>query len=380
MLPRSESSEAERLLAQSEAVLGSIADAFFLLDRDYRFTFVNSAAPPLLKSTREELLGRTLWDAFVDAVNSPFSSAYHEALTTGRPTEVESFYAPLDTWFDVHAYPWTGGLMVHFRNIGARKAAERERERLLADAEAARAETEIAHERAEEANRAKAEFLTVMSHELRTPLNAIGGHAELIEIGIHGPVTAEQRTALDRIQRSQRYLLGLINGVLNYAKIDAGAVSYHLADVPIDEVLATCEALTAPEMRSNRLDFQYDGCDVRRTVRADREKLLQVVLNLLSNAIKFTDANGSVALECAAPSDGMVMVRVSDTGRGIEADQLERVFQPFVQVDAKLTRTREGTGLGLVISRELARGMGGDLTVESEPGVGSTFTLAIPAA
>jgi PAS domain S-box-containing protein len=240
----------------------------------------------------------------------------------------------------------------------------------MQDERAARAE-------AETANRAKAEFLTVMSHELRTPLNAIGGYAELIEMGVHGPVTDEQRVALERIQRSQRHLLGLINGVLNYAKVDAGAVVYEFAPVPMHDVLSTCEALTAPQVRTKRIQFRYQACDPALRSHADREKVQQIVLNLLSNAVKFTEPGGCVTLECMPGDAYHLLVRVSDTGRGIADDQLERIFQPFVQVDAALTRTASGTGLGLAISRDLARGMGGDLTVSSAPGVGSTFTLTL---
>jgi signal transduction histidine kinase len=251
------------------------------------------------------------------------------------------------------------------------------------------AEAEAARRRADEANRAKGEFLAVMSHELRTPLNAIGGYAELMELGLHGPVGPDQLHALDRIRRAQRHLLGLINGVLNYAKVDAGAVHYAVEAVPLDEVLASCEALVAPQARAKgialRLGARGGAAAAPLVARADREKVQQVVLNLLSNAVKFTDAGGRIALDCepAAAADGSapaVRVRVSDTGCGIPADQLGRVFQPFIQVDARLTRTQEGTGLGLAISRDLARGMGGDLTAESTPGEGSTFTLVLPAA
>jgi len=254
-----------------------------------------------------------------------------------------------------------------------------ERARLFAAERAARAEAEVARAEAEAANRAKSEFLAVMSHELRTPLNAIGGYAELLELGIRGPVTDQQREDLARIQRSQRHLLGLINGVLNYTRVEAGAVHYAVEVVLLDEVLATCEALTAPQVRAKGLTLRHDACDRTLQVRADREKVQQIVLNLLSNAVKFTEPGGRVTLDCAAV-DGVVAVHVTDTGRGIAADQRERVFQPFVQVDASLTRTQEGVGLGLAISRDLARGMGGDLTVESTPGVGSTFTLTLPSA
>src|SRR6185503_681996 len=223
----------------------------------------------------------------------------------------------------------------------------------------------------------KSDFLAMMSHELRTPLNAIGGYADLIEVGVHGPGTPEQRNALMRIQSSERHLLGLINGVLNYAKIDAGALAYAVEDVPLQEVLTTCEALVAPQARSKALELRRHTCDPDLVARADREKVQQVLLNLLSNAVKFTDA-GWIALECSREGTGMVAVRVSDTGHGISSELLEAVFQPFVQVDAALTRTREGVGLGLAISRDLAHGMGGDLTVESQLGRGSRFTLPLP--
>jgi signal transduction histidine kinase len=232
---------------------------------------------------------------------------------------------------------------------------------------------------AEEANRAKLEFLAMMSHELRTPLNAIGGYAELLELGVRGHINDEQREDLARIQRSQRHLLGLINGVLNFARIERGSVSYEMSRVPMHELINSAESLVLPQAKTKRIALECIPCEKDVLAYADREKIEQVVLNLLSNAIKFTQSGGRVALRCEKRGDRIAIV-VQDTGRGIPRDKLQSVFEPFVQVDARLTRSQDGVGLGLAISRDLARGMGGDLTAESEPGIGSQFTVTLRAA
>ncbi|HEX6039177.1 ATP-binding protein [Longimicrobium sp.] len=259
------------------------------------------------------------------------------------------------------------------------QAARAELERRVADAQRARAEAEQARTDAELASRAKSDFLAVMSHELRTPLNAIGGYAELMEMGLHGPVTEAQRDALARIVRSQAHLLTLINDVLSFARIEAGTVQYAMADVPLREALAELEGLVAPQVRASRLHFRLEPCDPAVVVRADGDKVRQVVLNLLANAIKYTQAGGSVVLACDA-DEARVRIHVRDTGTGIRAERLPHIFDPFVQGERALNRPDEGVGLGLAISRDLARGMGGELEVESEPGRGSTFTLVLRRA
>jgi PAS domain S-box-containing protein len=234
---------------------------------------------------------------------------------------------------------------------------------------------------AEEANRAKSSFLAVMSHELRTPLNAIAGYVQLLEMGIHGPVTPAQLGALDRIERSQKHLLRLINDVLNLARIESGRVEYVLEDVQIPLLLAAVTPMVEPQLAAKGLAFQVDVGDPPR-VRADLEKVQQILINLLSNAIKFTPEGGRVSVDAftRAEEPGVVFVRVLDTGIGIPQEKQASVFEPFVQVDMSRTRSSQGSGLGLAISRDLARGMGGDLRVRSEPGRGSTFTLTLPAA
>ena len=243
-----------------------------------------------------------------------------------------------------------------------------------------------ARQEAEDANRAKSEFLAAMSHELRTPLNAIGGYVQLMEMGIHGPVTPAQHDALQRVHRSQQHLLSLINDVLNFAKLEAGRVEYDVADVSLAEVVRGVVPMVEPQLSARRIT-----CEVRidPTVRAhaDREKLEQILLNLLSNAVKFTGEGGHIMVDApvrmsngtttSEPTQNRVFLRVTDTGCGVPREKQEVIFDPFVQVHRRLTSPTEGTGLGLAISRDLARGMGGDLRVRSETGHGARFTLSL---
>jgi signal transduction histidine kinase len=229
---------------------------------------------------------------------------------------------------------------------------------------------------AEAANRAKFDFLATMSHELRTPLNAIGGYVDLMAMGLRGPITDAQQRDMDRVKRAQQHLLGLINDVLNFAKLDAGRVRYAMEDVPLATPLGSVEAMIAPQLRSKGIRYDASPCPPGVVVRADAEKVRQVLLNLLTNALKFTEAEGEIGVRCEVDGD-VARVRVRDTGVGIPADKLPTIFDPFVQVDRGLSRPAEGIGLGLAISRDLARGMGGELTVDSQFGHGSTFTLTL---
>lgn len=229
---------------------------------------------------------------------------------------------------------------------------------------------------ADEANLAKSNFLAVMSHELRTPLNAIGGYVQLMSMGVHGTVTAEQQEALDRIDRSQRHLLRLINDVLNLSRIEAGRVDYEVRKVSLAEIVRSVMPMIEPQVDAKHISLET-AVSAKAEAVADRDKVQQILLNLLTNATKFTPVGGSICVE-ADRDESNVQLRVIDTGVGIPVEMLDKIFEPFIQVDASRSRAVEGTGLGLAISRDLARGMGGDLTVRSTLGEGSAFQLTLP--
>jgi signal transduction histidine kinase len=232
---------------------------------------------------------------------------------------------------------------------------------------------------AEHANNAKTQFLRAMSHELRTPLNAISGYTEILEMGIRGTVNPAQVKDLGRIKRASAYLLRLINDVLTIARLE-GARPLHLVSIAVNPVLSEVESLCILQAKANGLELSVAECEHEMFACADAERFQQILLNLVTNAVKFTAKGGRINVTCDDDS-GAVRVRVQDTGVGVRMLDLERVFEPFVQIDRHLTtETQQGVGLGLSISRELARAMSGDLTLESIEGVGSTFTLTLPIA
>ena len=275
---------------------------------------------------------------------------------------------------------------------GARRLAAEETARQLAEERAVAlsrlleqlrtqaAELERRRAEADAANRTKGDFLAAMSHELRTPLNAIDGYAELLELGIHGPVTEPQLDALRRIRRSQRHLLGIIDDLLNFSRAEAGRLTYEITPLPVAELAEAVVAMVAPQAEARGVALPRPAVPPDAVALGDRTKVEQILINLLSNSLKFTPRGGTIRVDGGAEG-AWVRIHVRDTGIGIPPDRLEDVFEPFVQVGRTLSRQVEGTGLGLAISRDLARGMGGDLRLgESEEGAGSTFVLELPRA
>jgi signal transduction histidine kinase len=374
------------------AVLDALPVGVFISDETGRLLEANRAAQeiwegatPLAERPEDYGAYRGWWSASGEPLAADdwalARAILHGEIVDGEEVEIESFDGTRKTVL-TYALPIRNGGGEVFGGVAV-VVDVTERTRLLQEARAARMA-------AEGANRAKSEFLATMSHEIRTPINAIIGYTELLEMGIAGPITEAQRTQLERVRSSSAHLLGLINDVLDLAKVEAGRMKVGRDRAVVQHVVSTAMALVTPQAaeRDLRLDTRCSGTQ-QIVYCGDEDRVRQILVNILSNAVKFTESGGSITIECGrtdrpdpdvqvSGSGPWVFVSVSDSGIGIAADELEQVFHPFVQADSGHTRERGGTGLGLTISRELARLMEGDVTARSEPGAGSEFTLWLP--
>ncbi len=375
-------SQAQDAIARSEARFRDLVtrapSIVCELTTSGEITFVNDAVGPILGHDPEDLVGQTLWEALVPPSHRALAAELSRELCR---RDVTGYELPLTdasgrvrwvAWNSANRRDADGGVQAFVLfgvDVTARRDAEETARRL--------AEAQIARARAEAANRMKTEFLAVMSHELRTPLNAIAGYVQLLEMGLKGPVTPEQVADLERIRESQAHLLGLINDIMNFARLEGGRVTFHYDDVAVNGLLDTMVAVIEPQTKGKGLAYRVARCDPEVSVWADAEKTRQILINLVSNAIKFTQPGGRIAIECHV-GDDEVAVLVRDTGQGIPRERLDDIFDPFVQVNPSFSRAHQGVGLGLAISRELARARRGELTVESTVGRGSTFSLCLP--
>lgn len=380
-------------------------DAYLITDVHGTIREANLAAGQLLGLERKFLVGKSIQLFFEDGARREYRHQLDQLCGSDRSEEWEIWLTPRNRQrtpvavtlgrarTNSHA---DGGYRWILRDITRRKAAEdalrelnRDLELRVASRTAQLAAANLrkdqlilserkAREEAELANRVKSEFLALLSHEFRTPLQAIFGYTELLEREIHGPLNEGQMRDLKRIQQSQQHLLGLITTILDYAQLDsARGIQVELRPARVNDILCAVEGFVGPQLEAKALRYAYE-CENKGLVAiADAGKLQQIVLNLLANAIKFTPAGGAITLACFGASD-MIRIEVRDNGIGIPSDQLEAVFEPFVQIK-RGNPAVGGTGLGLAISRRLATAMGGELMAASTIGCGSTFTLSLPA-
>jgi signal transduction histidine kinase len=350
-----------------------MADGIVIVGLDGIIRFSNPAAQQLFGRLPVELEGMDLGYPAVAGENAEI-----EVVRPGGET--------VNVELRVVNIEWEGedARLASLRDVTDRKRAE-ERAAELEEERLARAEAEVA-------SRAKSEFLAMMSHELRTPLNAVIGYAELLNLGIPGTLTSEQHTQVARILTSARHLLALVNEILDLSRVDAGRLSLQQGVARAEQTVEAAIAVVQPMAEERGITVTFDLTRAEEApYEGDEVRVRQILVNLLTNAVKFTDPGGRVTIrygvarrpdaEARVPGTGpWVYLRVEDTGIGIPPEQISAIFDPFVQVDSTHTRPREGSGLGLTISRRLARLMKGDLSVKSAVGQGSAFTLWLPAA
>jgi len=372
-----ESEQARANVQESEARYRFLANAIpvqvWTATPDGALDYVSDVTASYFGKTAEQVIGEQ-WPGVLHPDDVPQTvERWKQSVVSGDAYEVE-----FRLWSAAHgAYRWhlarataqrdeTGAIIRWFgtnTEIEERKRVESTLHRLTMEAT--------------EANRAKSDFLAAMSHELRTPLNAIGGYAQLIEMGVRGPVNDEQRVDLLKIQRSKNHLDALVSDVLNFAKLGSGKIEFRPRAVLVRQTLDAVIDMVAPQLAQKQLRLVRPAVPHDATVLADEDRARQILLNLFANALKFTPAHGTVEVSVSVESH-VVAICVSDTGIGVPADQLERIFEPFVQARRAVDPSDHGFGLGLAISRQLARAMGGDLTVQSAAGQGSTFRLTLP--
>ena len=378
-----------RALAESEERFRNMADSapvmVWVTDPSGHCTYLNRRWHEFTGQGPEEGLGL----GWVDATHPDDQARAHDVFVSANARQ-EAFRVEYRLRRADGAYRWAldaavprfgpGGEYLGYVgsviDIHERREMEEERARLLDEAQSARADAEAARAAAEEASQAKSIFLATMSHELRTPLNAMIGYADLLQLGIPEPIAEKAGEQVRRIGLAARHMLQLIEEILTFGRLELGREMAQPEEVSIPGLVEEVCVILEPLARDKGLAFEVAWDERVAAIDTDPRKLRQILINLVGNGVKFTE-RGRVELTVGA-EDGWAVFRVADTGIGIAPEHLEVIFKPFEQLETDRSRRAHGTGLGLSVSRQLARLLGGDLTVESEVGRGSTFTLRLP--
>jgi signal transduction histidine kinase len=356
-----------RVLSQAPVVIA------VLTGPDHVFELANAKAIEVLGG--RPIVGLKLRDALPVVSGGQYEALIDSVYASGQAFVGREMYAAIETdppvarggYFNFVFQPLTNETGVYAILIVANE---------VTDLVSARLAAEQSQREALAASRTKSDFLARMSHELRTPLAAIMGYGELLSDGITGPVNPEQRRQLDRIRASANHLLSIIDEILTLARMEAGKERVQLQEVGIHELLESVASMAEPLAAAKGLSFSLGNTPADLRLKTDPMKLRQVLLNLISNAVKYTDT-GSVTLESDA-TDGTVHFFVKDTGVGVGGEHLEKIFEPFWQVEQTTTRRSGGTGLGLAVTRQFVDLLGGRISVDSELGKGSAFQVSLP--
>jgi signal transduction histidine kinase len=378
----------EQNLRQRQVVLDTIEYGVLILDPELRVRMWNRAFRELWGVSEEALrdrpLVRDVLDAYRDRGLHGVPGTDWPAYVERRIAEIGAAASPPQEWrlpdgkllqYEIVALP-DGGRMLTYFDLTHLKQVETELRARTHELETRTHELETRTHELEIASRHKSQFLANMSHELRTPLNAILGYTELIVDGIYGETGEKMRDVLGRVQANGKHLLGLINDVLDLSKIEAGQLTLSLGSYSMNEVVRSVFTAVEPLANEKRLALSVDLPATLPIGQGDERRIAQVLLNLVGNAIKFTD-HGEVEIRASA-ANGSFEVAVRDTGPGIAATDQQKIFEEFQQADSSTTRRKGGTGLGLSISRRIIEMHGGQLSVMSEPGRGSTFSFTLP--
>jgi PAS domain S-box-containing protein len=362
--------EAEAAKEQVVSILESITDGFLAFDRSWRFTYLNHEGARTLGRSAEDLVNKNLWEEFPELAETSFGRLYKRAMVEGVVLELEDFYPPFNAWFAARAYPSAAGLSLYFRDISERKRAEIEREQLLAREQEAR-------RLAEEAVRLRDEFLSVAAHELKTPLTSLLGNIQLMQRralrdgDLPEPAQRSLRVANDQAARLNRMVLAL----LDVSRIEQGQLSIERAPLDLCDLVRRVvdECRLAAEGRSIELICPTGPL----MVAGDALRLEQVLQNLIQNAVKYSPAEKPIVVEVELRG-ARACIAVRDQGMGIPREAVPRLFQRFYRASNAEEQYISGLGIGLYVVKEIVSLHGGEVSVESAEGAGSTFTVCLP--